>query len=126
MAEGVAWNFSAGGQSAGISQNGQFEGDSVTRATASVEDGSPAALDLQLADVTGVLMLAITASRYDGSVTIEGTGPGSPAIALTGPVIAFGAAVARIADDLTTLTCTVAGGADPAEVTILIARDLIA
>ncbi len=124
MAEGVAWNFSAGGQSAGVNGSGQFQADSVTRASAHVEAGTPVELDLQLADVSGVMLLSVTANRYDGTVSVQGTGAGSPSIALTGPVVAFGAAVARISDDLTTLTCTVADGEDPADLEILIARDL--
>lgn len=124
MADTLAWSFSAGGQSAGVSLSGTLESDALTRATARAEAGTPAVLALQIADVADIRLLAVTANRYDGSISVAGADAGDPTIALTGPIVAFGAAVARHAANLGTLTVTVAGGADPADVEILIARDL--
>lgn len=124
MAENVAWNLSAGGGSAGISGTGQFSCDALTRATASAEDGTPVAMDLQLSDVSNIQLMAITASRYDGTVSVQSEGADAPSLAMTGPIVAFGSSVAQLTPNLNTLTVTVGAGADPAEVEILIARDL--
>jgi hypothetical protein len=127
MPDSIAWSFNAGsGTGSGISGSGTFTADAVTTASASVDAGSSKTLDLQIADMTKVIALAITADRYDGSVSVKGAGASDATIALHGPLLAFGTAAAgRIASSLATLAVSAANApAQPAAIRILLATSL--
>jgi hypothetical protein len=122
----IAWSISVGdASSAGVTGSGVLEAGAVTTASATIDAGANQTLNLQLADVTRVELLVVTCNRYDGSVTVQGGNAGDPALALTGPIVAFGAAAGRLASSLGTVIVT-AAAAPPASatVTFLIATTL--
>lgn len=120
----IAWSFSAGDSAgAGLSASGTLDAGAVTTAAATVEADDSVDLALQLDDIARVALLVVTCSRYDGSVSLAGGG--SPALAMTGPIVAFGAAAQRIAASLQTVTLAAAAApAQPATVNFFIATRL--
>lgn len=123
---GIAWSVSAGAnQAGGLRASGSFAADAVVSAEATVDADSSRALELQIEDVARVLLLMVTCSRYDGSVTLTGGATDDPALVLTGPIVAFGAAAERLAASLGTVTVEVAADPDsPATVTFFLATSL--
>jgi hypothetical protein len=122
----IAWSVGAGDAAgSGLRANGSFAADAVITARATVDAGASRALELQIDDVARVLLLMVSCNRYDGSVTITGGATDDPTLALTGPIVAFGAAAERLAASLGTVTVEAAADPDsPATVTFFLATSL--
>ena len=123
MPSRISWSSSvASDGGARVSGRGNIVIDTATTVTATLDPAmvTAEALDLQVADPSGVAVLAIFSDIMDGSVTVEAT-LGS-ATALTGPLVLFGAAVTMFASDLTTLNVQNNHATDEATVEILIGR----
>lgn len=122
----LAWSMSLGGASgSNIAASGVVQADAVLTASSTLDPGTNHDLALQMDDVDRVVAVALTASRYDGSVSVKGGNANDPVLALSGPILAFGAAARRLAASLGTLTVTVAAApATPATVSILVATRL--
>jgi hypothetical protein len=122
----IAWSISVGDAlGAGLTGSGSLEVGAVTTASGSVDAGANQALALQFDDVARVALLVVTCNRYDGSVTVRGGDAGDPTLALTGPIVAFGAIAQRLAASLGTVTIGAAAvPAEPATVTFFIGTTL--
>jgi hypothetical protein len=122
----LAWSISVGDAfGAGLTGSGSLEVGAVTSASASVDPGANQALALQFDDVTRVQLLVVTCNRYDGSVTVRGGDAADPTLALTGPIVAFGAIAQRLAASLGTVTIAAAPApAAPAIVAFFIGTTL--
>jgi hypothetical protein len=105
----IAWSISAGDATgAGVTANGSIAADAVTTAATTLDAGTNKALALQIDDVTKVAMFTVTCTRYDGSISLKGGDAADPTLALTGPLVAFGAAAHRLVASLGTVTITAA------------------
>ncbi len=101
----ITWNVSAGdGSGLGLAVSGLIKADAMLTGSGEVAAGASATLALQIENVTRVALLIVTCNRYDGSVSIKGAATADTAMFLDGPVVAFGAAAARIAGSLETMT----------------------
>ncbi|MEM9578056.1 MAG: hypothetical protein AAF999_13710 [Pseudomonadota bacterium] len=123
MPSRISWSNSvASDGGARVSGRGDIVIDAATSITATLEPAMAAAqaLSLQVADPSGVAVLAIFSDIMDGSVTVEAT-LGAPT-ALTGPLVLYGDAVTLFASDLTTLNVQNNHATDEATVDILIGR----
>lgn len=122
----IAWNLGAGDASGvGLSLSGTVAAEAVLTGSAEVDAGGSKALALQIDDVARVAVLIVSCTRYDGSVSIKGAGQNDTAMALEGPVMAFGPAAGRIAASLETMTIAAAAApATPATVSFLIGTRL--
>jgi hypothetical protein len=125
MSEVIAWSFNAGTPSGSIDNSGSFSSDAVVAASVTLDAAGTKALDLQMADLTKVKFVAVKSSLYNGKVTIKASGTGATEIALTGPVVLFGAAVALLGPSLDTLTVKNTDAGTSADIEILIACNLI-
>lgn len=109
----IAWSIGAGAAlGAGIKASGTVIADGVMSAAATVDAGSSRDLALQIDDVARVVLLIVTCTRYDGSISFKGGDAADVVLELTGPIMAFGAAASRLAASLGTVTIEAA--ADPA------------
>ena len=123
MPSRISWSNSvASDGGASVSGRGDIIIDTATSVTVTLDPATVAAeaLDLQVADPSGVAVLAIFSDVMDGSLTVKAT-LGS-ATALTGPLVLFGAAVTMFATDLTTLNVQNNHATDEATLEILIGR----
>jgi hypothetical protein len=122
----ITWNVSAGdGSGLGLAVSGLIKADAMLTGSGEVAAGASATLALQIENVTRVALLIVTCNRYDGSVSIKGAATADAAMALDGPVVAFGAAAARIASSLETMTITAKASPDkPAIVNFLVGTRL--
>ena len=110
---------------AGLSASGTVPSDALTIVSATVDAGASQVLTLQIGDVTRVVLLMVTCSRYDRSVTVNGGGATDPTLALDGPIMAFGDAAERLASSLETVTIAAAAApATPASVSFLLGTRL--
>jgi hypothetical protein len=125
MTENVAWSVNAGSPGGSIDASGSLALDAVTTVSVAIDAQSNEALDLQLADISKLSFLAITASAYDGTVKVAASGAGATEVALTGPLILFGASIGLLGSSLATLTLTNDAAASVAEVHILIGSKLL-
>lgn len=125
MPETVSWSISVGASSgAGLASHGALGAEAATFAKVDLDAAMPAATDLalQIADTGGIVFFAVSASRNDGSVTVQGDG--AAPTPLTGPLILFGEAVGLFAGDLTALKAQNTHATEAATLTILIGRAL--
>ena len=122
----ITWNVSAGdGSGLGLAVSGLVKADAILTGSGEVAPGASAPLALQIENVTRVALLIVTCNRYDGSVSIKGAATADAAMVLDGPVVAFGAAAARIASSLETMTITAIASPDkPAIVNFLVGTRL--
>ncbi|MDP5220851.1 hypothetical protein Q5Y75_27055 [Ruegeria sp. 2205SS24-7] len=123
MPSRISWSNSVvSDDGARVSGRGDIVIDTATGVTATLDPamGAAEALALQVADPSGVAVLAIFSNIMDGSVTVEGTL--GAATALTGPLVLYGAAVSMFATDLTTLSVQNNHATEEATVEILIGR----
>lgn len=120
MAETIAWSLTAGGTSgSAVQARGASVGDGIVSVSVELEAASSARdLLLQVDQVEKVAFLAISATLFDGSVTVKADG--ANATALSGPILLFGDAVKLFAGDLTTLTVENASVVSAARITVLI------
>lgn len=120
MSENISWSLTAGGTAGSrIQTSGVLEGEGIVSVSVELDAGSTARdLTLQVDDVARVALLAISCNLIDGTVTVQADGPS--AIALTGPMLLFGAAVGLFAGDLTTLTVHNTSPDRAAKLTVLI------
>lgn len=126
MSEKITWSINAGSPGGSLAASGSVECDAVTTASITVDAaGGSKALDLQLADVTKVVFLAVKSSVYGGKVKVKATGAGATEITLTGPVFLYGAGVALLGPSLDTFTITNSHATEAADVDILIATTLV-
>jgi hypothetical protein len=122
----LAWSISVGDSTGtGTAASGTLIAEALLTASGTVDAGASRDLTLQIGDVTRVGLLIVTASRYDGSVSVKGAGAQDPTLALTGPIMAFGDAAERLASSLETVTISAAAApATPATVSFLLATRL--
>lgn len=119
----LTWSLNIGSSDAAIADAGGLSVDALTKASVTVDAGADSALDLEHADLANLLLLAVRASRYDGTVSVKGPADSDPEIALTGPLVLHGAAVGLLGGGLATLTVGNAG-TEAADVDLLIGRAL--
>lgn len=119
----LTWSLNIGSSDAAIADAGGLSVDALTKASVTVDGGADRALDLEHADLANLMLLAVRASRYDGTLSVKGPAGDDPEIALTGPLVLYGAAVGLLGGSLATLTVS-NGGADAADVDLLIGRAL--
>ncbi|MEM8796311.1 MAG: hypothetical protein AAGE61_12150 [Pseudomonadota bacterium] len=120
MPESISWSLNAGGTSGNaIQAAGTTSGEAIVSVSVDLDAGSAErALTLQVDDVSKVTFLAISSTLLDGKVTVKADG--ANAIALTGPILLFGAGVQLFASDLTTLTVHNTSATDPAALSVLV------
>lgn len=126
MAQKLSWSFSAGSSSgSAVNVSGETAVDAVVSASVTLDAAMAAAreLTLQVDDVDRVLFLAISSSLIDGKVEVEPVG--GTAMAVTGPLILYGAAVKLFAADLSTIKVQNKAVATAATLTILIGLKLV-
>jgi len=119
MTQKLTWSFSAGSASGALNTTGSTEVEAVFNATVDLDANmaNASTLALQIDDVAKVKLLAISSSLNDGKVEVKGSGS---AIALTGPMVLYGAAVALFATDLSTIKVQNKSASVPASLTILV------
>ena len=121
----MTWSFTAGSSSGiGLDDAGSMDLEATTAANIQLDAAmnNATGLALQLADVNKVSFLAITASRYDGSVKVKADGAGDTD--LDGPLILFGEGVKLFAGDLSTLSVQNAHQTEAVTLSIVIGRKL--
>lgn len=118
------WSLTVGSQEAAIGDAGKVDTDAVTKAAVSVAEGSESPLDLEHEDLENIVLLVVKSSDYSGEVSVAGSAADAPEVALTGPLVLYGAAVGLLGDSLATLT--VKNGNDDAavEIELLVGRSL--
>lgn len=125
MSNKISWSLNAGAPGGSVDNNGSIDCDAVTNIVISIDANTNKALDLQLADVSNIVFLAIKASFYDKKIKVKASGTGATEITLSGPVMLFGTAVALLGPSLETLTITNADTTNAVDVTILIATTVV-
>ncbi len=100
---------------------GSLDCDAVTSVTISIDANTNRSLDLQLSDVSNVIFLVIKSSLYDDKVKIKASGAGATEVALSGPFLLYGSAIALLGPSLETLTITNSDSTNPVSIDILIA-----
>src|SRR3569832_1359759 len=122
MSKTLVWAVNAASESGGVSSGGSVNVTSVTSASVTVDVNASVDLDLQLADVGKLSFIAISASRYDGEVSVTPSGAATPLV-LDGPLVLFGKAIALLGGTLATLKVT-NGATAKARVDVLLGGEL--
>jgi hypothetical protein len=125
MGNKLSWSLNAGAPGGSLDQSGSIDCDAITNVAITIDATENKALELQLADVSNLVFLAIKSSIYDKKVKIEASGAGATEIELSGPVFLYGAAIALLGPSLETLTITNTHATEAAEIDILIATKVI-
>ncbi|UVO55706.1 hypothetical protein [Sphingomonas sp. SUN039] len=118
MPQTLTWSFSAGSPSGALNTSGSTEVDALVSASVTLDAAMANTKDLalQIDDVAKVRFLSISSSDSGGKVEVKGSGA---AIALTGPLVLYGAAVPLFATDLSTIKVQNKHATNPATLTIL-------
>lgn len=123
MPDSIAWSFNATASTGGTCKAaGKTPADAVMIVRKTIPDTFDDPLSLQLETADKIAFLALTSSVYDAELTVNG---GVTAVALTGPLVLHGNAVALFTTDLGELEVkNVTGG--EVELSILLGFDIAA
>ena len=123
MAESIAWSFNATASTGGSTKSASKTfADAVLIVRKTVPDEFDEALNLQMETAEKIAFLALTSSVYDAALTVNG---GVKEVALTGPLVLHGNAVALFTTELGELEVKNATG-EEVELSILIGFDIAA
>ncbi len=126
MSELLAWSLTAGAPGGSMDGSGSLEVEALTTASVTVAKASSADLAFQLSDVAKVSFFALTSSSYEGDVKVKGPDQNDAEVALTGPLILFGAAVTLLSASLATLKVTNDHPDQAVEIEVLLGQKLTA
>ena len=124
MPDTIAWSFNASSSAGGASKAaGKAAADATLSVARSLKKnmGAPEVLSLQLETAVKIVFFAATSTLNDGKVTLKADGD---TVAVTGPLVLHGNALALFAGDLSSLTVR-NQGAEEAQLSILIGYNLL-
>ena len=124
MPDSISWSFNAASSSGAASKaSGKATVDATLAATKSFKKNMGAAevLKFQLETAASVAFLAVTSTVNDGKVKIKADGD---EVAITGPLVLHGNALALFADDLSEVSVQNTSTTEAADVSILIGLSL--
>ena len=124
MPDTIAWSFNASSSAGGGSKaSGKTSVDATLAVVKTLNKnmGAPIVLGLQLETAAKIAFLAATSTLNDGKVTIKADGD---TVAMTGPLVLHGNALALFAGDLSSLTVR-NQGSEAADLSILIGYNVV-